>query len=154
MTLGRKIRHFRTRQELNILRIDCENMPWRACGGPDFPEIEETRVHEGPDRIQVPDGRDAPDGEAGLCPDQCRVGLAKRLACERGGLGVIHAVATRRQEQNGFPVVLATKYHGLDDLVDLAPRRVGGFLRRAGAAGHFKDVDVEACFHQRPLDSF
>ena len=50
-------------------------MPWRARGGPDLGKLQQTWVHEGPYRVQVPDWCDTADGETHDPGDRDVVGV-------------------------------------------------------------------------------
>lgn len=67
-------------------------MPWRACSGKDNVEISQAGVKKRADRVQMPDGGNAPDGKPGLCADQCGISFAQWLARQCAGLGRINLI--------------------------------------------------------------
>src|SRR6056297_2098350 len=133
--------------------IHWKDMPWRACGGPDHVEIEQSGIQPGADRVQMTDGGHATDGKAGLCPDQGRVGLAQWRARTGRRLVGVHAVAARGQEQHRIAAVLGTEDDGFDDLVEVAADAVGGVLGGAGLSD-VADVDGQSGGLKGGADTF
>lgn len=123
-------------------RFGAKNMVRCARCGPNFIESQQRFVNESPDRIEVPDGRDATNGKAGLRPDKRGVRFAQRLARKCGGFGWINALATGGQEQDGLAGALASEDDGFGDLIDVAPDGLCCIKGGAGE-GRFEDLGFD-----------
>jgi len=131
-------------------RLGCDWHDVAGCAGRriDPVKIRQAWIKPGPNRGQMPDRRNTPNGEAGLGPDQRGIGLAKPFTCQRTGLVCIHPVAASGDEQQRLAAVFPSEDHRFADLVDLAPGLICGLDGCAGAAIHFHHISGQSCRFQ------
>jgi len=109
---------------LHLPRVDRKDVARCASGGIDGLEFEKPRVDPALRRAGMAERRHPTDGETGRGADEGGVGLAERLAGERGGFRRGDLIAACGQKEKAAIAVSAPENDGFRDLVDVAT--VGG----------------------------